>query len=264
MNFMYHVSLFWYYLKQYFKTRLEYRGDLLNEILSDFIFQATNLIFILVVFQHTTFLQGWSRDEILFIYGFFLVPYAVFTTFFNMWNFQEKYIIKGEMDRVLTRPAHNLFQVMLETMDPPSLMGVVTGLIIMGYAALDMGMEFAWYDPLVFLGLVLSAVLVYGGVYTGIAAIGFFSDSKTGISPMIWNIQNYGRYPVNIYNKFIRFILTWILPFAFVGIYPASYFLKRGEYAFYLLLTPGVGIVAFIIGLFIWNYGVKNYRGAGS
>lgn len=261
---MHYLSLFWYYMKQYFKSRMEYRTDLLNGVFSDLIFQATNLVFILVVFQHITFLEGWNKNEILFIYGFFLVPYAVFGTFFNLWNFQERYIIKGEMDRVLTRPAHNLFQVMLETMDPPSLLGAITGVVIMGYAVFDMGMELAWYDPLIFVGLVISAVLVYGGVYTGIAAIGFFSDSKTGITPMIWNIQNYGRYPVNIYNKVIQFILTWILPFAFVGVYPSSYFLKKEEFTIYLYLTPVIGIFFFSLGLVIWNIGVRNYRGAGS
>lgn len=261
---MFYLSLFGDYLKQYFKMRLAYRMDFVNGIISDFVFQATNLIFILVVFQHTSVLKGWTRDEIIFIYGFFLVPYAVFTTFFNLWEFQERYIIRGEMDRVLTRPAHNLFQVMLETMDPQSLVGAVTGIIIMGYAGANMGLEITWYDPLVFLLLVASGSLIYGGVYTGIAAIGFFSDSKTGISPMIWNIQNYGRYPVNIYNKAIRILLTWILPFAFVGVYPAAYFLKREEYYTYVMLTPVMGIAFFVIGIAIWNYGVRQYRGAGS
>jgi ABC-2 type transport system permease protein len=261
---MFYLSLFWDYLKQYFKMRFAYRMDFVNGIFSDFIFQLTNLIFILVVFQHTSLLKGWSRDEIIFIYGFFLVPYAVFSTFFNLWEFQEKYIIKGEMDRVLTRPAHNLFQVMLETMDPQSLVGAVTGLIIMVYSGVRLGLDISWYDPIVFVLLVLSGALVYGGVYTGIAAIGFFTDSKTGISPMIYNIQSYGRYPVNIYNKAIRLLLTWVLPFAFVGVYPAAYFLKRQELYSYSLLTPVIGVVFFVLGIMLWNYGVKNYKGAGS
>lgn len=261
---MFYMELFFDYFKQYVKTKLAYRLDFLNEILSDLIFQTVNLVFILVVFQHTSLIKGWSREEIIFIYGFFLIPYAVFTTFFNLWEFQERYIIKGEMDRVLTRPAHNLFQVMLETMEPESMAGAVTGLIIMGYASVEMGLSWAWYDPIVFVILVLSGVLLYGGVYTAISAIGFFTDSKTGISPMIWNIQNYGRYPVDIYNKVIRFFLTWILPFAFVGVYPSAYFLKKTELYMYVWLTPLMGIVFFILGLSIWNLGVKNYRGAGS
>jgi ABC-2 type transport system permease protein len=261
---MFYLELFFDYLKQYFKTKLVYRMDFVNEILSDFIFQITNLVFILVVFQHTRFLQGWSREEIIFIYGFFLVPYAVFSTFFNLWQFQEKYIIKGEMDRILTRPAHNLFQVMLENMEPESLAGAFTGLIIMGYSAWEMKLTITWYDPIVFILLVFFGALIYGGVYTAIAAVGFFTDSQTGISPMIWNIQNYGRYPVNIYNKIIRFLLTWILPFAFVGVYPSAYFLHRKDLYTYVWLTPVMGILFFSIGVYVWNIGVKNYRGAGS
>ncbi|RKD21014.1 ABC transporter permease [Ammoniphilus oxalaticus] len=261
---MFYLGLFWDYLKQYLKTKLTYRMDFLNEIVSNFIFQIVNLVFILVVFQHTTLIKGWSRDEIIFIYGFFLIPYAFYSTFFNLWDFQERYIIKGEMDRVLTRPAHNLFQVMLESMEPESLAGAVTGLIIMSYAAIQLKLQVAWYDPLMFVLLIGSGVLIYGGVYTGIAAIGFFSDSKTGISPMIFNIQNYGRYPVDIYNKAIRLLLTWVLPFAFVGVYPSAFFLKRQELYNYVWLTPLMGAIFFAIGLFVWNVGVRHYKGAGS
>ncbi|MBP1930257.1 ABC transporter permease [Ammoniphilus resinae] len=261
---MFYGELFFDYLKQYLKTKLAYRLDLLNELISDFISQIVNLVFILVVFQHTNFIKGWSQQEIIFIYGFFLIPFAVFSTFFNFWEFQEKYIIKGEMDRILTRPAHHLFQVVLETMDPESLAGVFTGLIIMGYAGYQLDLEIAWYDPFVFVLLVLSGVFLYGGVYIAIASLGFFIDAKTGISPMIYNIQSYGRYPVDIYNKVIRFVLTWILPFAFVGVYPSAYFLGREDLFVYVWITPVMGIVFFVIGVWLWNLGVKNYRGAGS
>ena len=66
---------------------------------------------------------------------------------------------------------------------------------------------------------------------------------------MMYNIGNYGRYPVDIYSKVIRFILTWVLPFAFVGVYPASYFLGKEEWYFYTFATPIVGIVFFIVSV---------------
>ncbi len=258
------IGLFADYLSQYFKTRLAYRTDFLGELVSNFIFEVINLVFIIVVFQHVPYLNEWTRDEIIFIYGFFLIPYAVFTMFFGFWDFNEKYIIRGEMDRVLTRPIHNLAQICLESIAPDRVFGVITGLIIMGYAAIRLDLSFAWYDPILFVLLVISSVLIYAGVYTSIAAVSFFSDSRTGIAPMIWNIQNYGRYPVDVYNKLIRFILTWILPFAFVGVYPAAYFLRKEVWYSYTMLTPVMGIIFFSIGLFVWNWGVSKYRGAGS
>ncbi|WP_202079705.1 ABC transporter permease [Caldalkalibacillus salinus] len=258
------IDVFWNYIKQYFKSRLIYRMDFVNEIFSDLCMQAVSLIFILVVFQHTPAMAGWTKEEVIFIYGYFLVPFSIFQTFFNLWDFNERYIIKGEMDRVLTRPLHNLAQIVLERTQPESLFGIMTGMFIMGYAAVQLDLSFAWYDPLIFIVLVLGSVGIYAGVYVAIASIGFYSDSRTGIAPMIFNIQNYGRYPLDVYNKAIRFILTWILPFAYVGMYPSAYFLERKMWYVYTFATPFVGGFVFILGIAIWNFGVKQYRGAGS
>lgn len=261
---MFYLSLFFQYASQYLKTRLTYRVDTAIEILSDLLNQAVNLIFILIVFRHTAALGGWDRDEIIFIYGFFLVPYALFSSFFNIWDFNERYIVKGEMDRVLTRPVHSLFQIIMERMELESLFGVITGLVIMGYAAVNQGLTFAWYDVLIFIVMVIGGAFIYAGIFISIATIGFWSDSRTDIMPMMYNISNYGRYPVNIYNKVIQFVLTWILPFAFVGVYPASYFLNREEWVGYAYFTPVMGILFFGIAIFLWNTGVKKYRGAGN
>lgn len=133
---MFYVSMFFQYVSQYMKTRLQYRADFFMEILSDLLNQVVNLVFILVVFGHTQFLSGWSREEIIFIYGFFLIPFALFSAFFNIWDFNDRYIVKGEMDRILTRPIHSLFQVILERIELESLFGVVTGLIIIFYSGL--------------------------------------------------------------------------------------------------------------------------------
>jgi ABC-2 type transport system permease protein len=261
---MFYVSIFFQYVAQYMKTRLEYRTDMMVEIVSDLLFQALNLIFILVVFGHTDILAGWTRAEIIFIYGFFLVPYALFTSFFNIWDFNERYIVKGEFDRILTKPIHSLFQIILERVELEGLFGALSGGIIMSYAMRDLNLSFQWYDPFLFFLFVIGGMLVYAGIFILIACISFWADAQTSIMPMMYNISNYGRYPVDIYNKVIRFILTWIIPFAFVGVYPAAYFLGKAEWYTYAFLTPVIGIAFFGISIMVWNAGVKRYRGAGN
>ncbi|WP_141994485.1 ABC-2 family transporter protein [Bacillus sp. B4EP4a] len=261
---MFYVSMFFQYVSQYMKTRLQYRADFFMEILSDLLNQVVNLVFILVVFGHTQFLSGWSREEIIFIYGFFLIPFALFSAFFNIWDFNDRYIVKGEMDRILTRPIHSLFQVVLERIELEALFGVVTGLIIIFYSGISLDLQLAWYDPILFIIFAIGGALAYAAIFVAIASIGFWSDAKTSIMPMMYNIGNYGRYPVDIYNKVIRFVLTWVLPFAFVGVYPASYFLRKEEWYAYAFATPVIGVAFFVISVFIWNQGVKRYRGAGN
>jgi ABC-2 type transport system permease protein len=261
---MFYASLFAEYFSNYIKRRLTYRSDFWIEIVSDLLFQGMNLLFILIVFLHTPLLGGWSQEQVVFIYGYFMVPYGVFGCFFNLWDFSERYIGKGEMDRVLTRPAHNLMQLMLENVDPASLFGSLVGLFIMGYTGAQLDMSWSWTDPFVFVLFTIGAIMIYGGVYIGITSLSFFSDAPTGVLPLMWNIQNYGRYPVNIYNKLIKFMLTFLLPFAFVGFYPAAYFLDRDNWGGMAFLTPVMGAVFLTLGLLLWNYGVRKYRGAGS
>jgi len=261
---MFYLNIFLQYSGQYLKTKLQYRANFFLSFLSDLMAQAVNLIFILLVFNHTSLIEGWNRDEIVFIYGFFLVPFALFGSFFNIWDFNDRYIVKGEFDRILTRPIHSLFQVILEKMELESLLGAVTGLIIMIYAGVKLGLTVTWYDPFLFLLMAIGGMFVYAGIFIALASIGFWSDARTSIMPLMYNIGNYGRYPINIYHPIIRFVLTWILPFAFVGVYPAAYFLRRSEWYVYSFLTPVMGLVVFVISVLIWNQGVKKYKGAGN
>ncbi|MBR2569766.1 MAG: ABC-2 family transporter protein [Paenibacillus sp.] len=261
---MYYAGLVSEYLKNYAKTRLTYRADFWVEVISDLLFQFTNLIFIFVVFMHTPTLAGWTRDEMVFVYGYFMIPYGIFSCFFNLWSFSERYIVKGEMDRVLTRPAHSLFQVLLENVDPPSLIGSMVGALLMIVTGMNLGLSFSPLDMAVLLLLIIGSVLIYFGIYTALTSISFYSDAPTGILPLVWNIQSYGRYPMTIYNRFIQVLLTWILPFAFVGIVPAAYFVEGKGMQQMALLTPVVGLITFLIGITLWNIGVKRYRGAGS
>ncbi|REK61566.1 MAG: ABC transporter permease [Cohnella sp.] len=264
MKIGYTLSLFREYLANYIKTKMTYRADFWVEVVSDLMFSAMNLVFIFVVFQHTPSLGDWSQAEVVFVYGYFMIPYGIFGAFVNLWNFSERYIVKGEMDRVLTRPAGSLSQVLLENVDPPSLIGSLVGLGIMGAAWARLGLPLDWYDPLVLIVMVAGSVLIYMGIYITLAAISFYSDAPTGIVPLMFNIQNYGRYPIQIYNKGIRFLLTWVLPFAFVGVYPAAFFLERHHHLLMAWLTPVMGAIFAAIGLAVWNHGVKRYRGAGS
>lgn len=46
------------------------------------------------------------------------------------------------MDRILTRPIHSLFQIILERMELESLIGAITGIIVMSYAAMELQLSF--------------------------------------------------------------------------------------------------------------------------
>ncbi len=260
-----HAVIFFHYTAQYMKTKMAYRADFFIYVLSDLLLQSVNLIFLLVVFSKVPDIKGWDRNQVLFIYGFFLVPFGFYSGFFNhLFDVPEKYVLQGEMDRVLVRPLNAWYQVVVETMNPELLVGTLAGIVIMAYSGSAMGLQLAWWDIPLALVLVLGATMIYAGVYTFLASLGFWTEGNIGLMPMVYNLSNYGRYPMTIYRGPVRFILTWILPFAFVGFYPSTVLLHRYEYIGHALLTPLVGVICFTVAYRVWTAGIRRYRGTGS
>lgn len=264
---VYYLSLLGAYAAQYIKSRLAYRVDFAAAVLMEMLQQLLLLVTVFVVFRHVPALKGWTRDELLFIYGYFLIPWGLFSAMAGkLWYFGEHFVVKGELDRLLTRPAPNLFQLLLEGLELESLIGVVNGTALLVTAGRWAGVEWRWWDgPLLLAGLA-GSVLVYLGIYVGANAVALFTDSKTQLPAMVFNINHhYGRYPVNFYNRPLRFIMTCVLPFAFVGVYPSAYFLRReAGWLLWALLTPLAGALSFAAACGLWRAGLRRYCGAGS
>ena len=74
------------FIRQYIKQIMEYKVDFVVGVLGVFLTQGLNLLFLNVIFQHIPSLEGWTFQEIAFIYGFSLIPKGLDHLFFdNLW-----------------------------------------------------------------------------------------------------------------------------------------------------------------------------------
>lgn len=258
------LSLSWTYLLMLFKARMAYRTDFFVQVGSDLLLQAVDIIFLLVLFTRVRALGGWTFEEALFIYGFFLIPFALFNaTFAALSEVGARYIYRGELDRVLVRPLGSLLQIQLELLRPQALNGVLLGVAVILVASARL--EFVWTWPHVLIAVlsVMGAWLVYGGVYIAIASVNFWTQDRVGLFPIAYNLITFGRYPMTIYPALVRFLLTFVLPYGFLAFYPAAG-IMRDEFSTLALLTPLVGLITFAVGLILWRFGLARYEGAGS
>lgn len=81
---------------------------------------------------------------------------------------------------------------------------------------------------------------------------------------MFYMMNDFVKYPVDIYNNFIRNLITYIIPFAFTSYFPAMYFMTGENPLLNIGLTVFVSVIVMAIGIVIWNIGIKNYESAGS
>ena len=158
-----HALLFYDYFTQYAKVRMSYRGDFLISLATSFAATIFSLGFVVVLFQKTTQLAGWSRDEVIFLWGFTQIPYGLFNVIsLNLYDFGNNYIIEGKFDRVLLRPVSSLFQVLFETFRIESLQEVATGIFCMWWATRRLGVVWtpSKFGLLIFFGACAAIIYV--------------------------------------------------------------------------------------------------------
>jgi len=260
-----HVRLFLLYFAQYAKVRLAYKADFIIAFFSSMTATVLGFGFVLVLFSKIPRLQDWTFDEVMFLYGFSLIPLGFFNVIsWNLYDFGELYIIEGRFDRVLLRPVDTLFQVAFEKFRLESLQEVVTGALVISIAA--QRLHLAW-RPMDFFWLavtVLCGALIYFSVFLILTSVAFWFEDRVGIVPPVFNMLNFGRYPLTIYNVFIQFLLSWIIPFGFASFYPTTHFLGRKAFTPYFYLVPVVAATFFLLATLVWRRGVRNYSSTGS
>jgi ABC-2 type transport system permease protein len=260
-----HVRLLWLYFKQYAKARLEYRADFFSAVIASFLGTAASFGFLLIVFSRVSALRGWKFEEMVFLYGFSLIPVGIFNVFsWNLWMFADRYLIEGRFDRVLLRPVSSIFQVLFESFRLESLESIVTGIVAVVWSSKRLGIRFDVGDVVLFAVWAISGGVIYLAIFIGLTATSFWIEDRIGISPPVFNLMQFGRYPLTIYDAWVRFALSFVIPFAFASFYPTARFLDRPEFLAYFWAVPLVAAISLSIALSLWKTGVARYHSTGS
>ncbi|HEY2933946.1 MAG TPA: ABC-2 family transporter protein [Acidobacteriota bacterium] len=262
---MRYLGILAHYFFQYLKTRLANRGDFFIAVITSFSATAASFGFLYILFFRVSSLSGWKFEELIFIYGFSLTCLGLFNVVsLNLYEFGERYVIEGRFDQVLLRPLPSLFQVLFEAFRIESFQEVVTGLAAIFYAAWKLHLRAGTLDVLLFVFMVLCGALIYTSIFVILTSFSFWFEDRIGIIPPVYNMIPFGRYPTTIYNLFIQFVLSWIIPFAFASFYPTTLFLGHSEYRFFFTLVPLIAAVFGSLALFLWKRGSLNYQSTGT
>lgn len=260
-----HAVLLYEYFLQYAKVRVAYRGDFLITLVTSFAATVFSLGFVVVLFSRIPQLAGWSFEEILFLYGFSLIPFGLFNVLsLNLYDFGNNYIIEGKFDRVLLRPVGSLFQVLFEAFRIEALQEVITGLFAIWYAAHRLHLSWTLLDCVLLAFWAFCGGVIYVSFFLLLTTTSFWFEDRIGIHPPFWNMVAFGRYPLSIYSGFVQFVLSWIIPFGFASFYPSVRLLGRTAFRQYAPLIPLVAAVCLTISIAVWNFGTRHYSSTGS
>ncbi len=176
---------------------------------------------------------------------------------------------EGQFDRFLVRPLDTLFQVLTV---PQQLLpdGLVLALITLAIAIPFVGLQVTAL-LLLFIALVVAGgALIDLGISLAVATLSFWFVRVDTLRWAVMSLeQDFTRYPISIYARGVRIVLAFVLPFAFMNYFPATFLLQKQESGLGLnpevgLLTPAIGLAWSAISYAFWRGGLRHYQGTGS
>jgi len=250
--------------KKYIQSRLEYRADFFISTIGLLMMNGVGLVSLWLLFQSTSTIAGWTLDEIIFLYGFFLFASTPAQIIFDhVWNLRD-YILEGTFIKYYFRPVNMLFYFIAERFDVKGFGQLLVAIIALVYGSIQVDIEWTLGKIGMFLMLWFGAALINIGLLVGSACSAFWMVWSFPVMNFIFRAKDFGRYPITIFTGAFRTIFTWILPIGFVAYYPSLYFLDKGDIPRLTYFTPVMGVIVFGLSCILWSRGVQRYNGTGS
>ena len=250
-------------------TMLEYRANFIMWGGFTLMYHATALIALWVTLRNFPSINGWNFRETAFMYGLWFLGHGLHNTFFFTTGNVPEYVREGKFDRFFVRPQDILFQVMTvpaQIWPDELLLSFVYFAVVVPYSGVHVDALFLLYVPLVAIG----GAFIDFSINLTIATASFWFIRIDSLRWVMMSLeQEFSRYPISIYQRGVRVALAFVVPFAFMNYFPATYLLHKSEDGLHLnpaigLLTPVVGLVWFAAAYAFWRRGMNRYGGTGS
>jgi ABC-2 type transport system permease protein len=264
-----YLSLYWMLVWARARGQMRYKVSFILLVIGSSLNLLVDLAEILVLFRFLRTLVGWTLPEVALLYGFAGFSFAVAEALAMGFDSFHRNVVQGTFDRVLVRPLGAFFQVFSSDLGVRRVGRVLQGLAILAIAAA--ALEIQWTSDKLF---VFAMTLICGTlIFFAFFVIGAASSFWTVQANEAINIFTHGgafvtSYPADVFAGWLRRLMTFVVPLAFINYYPTLYLLDRADPLglpdWARLLSPVAAVVMLLAARLIWSLGVRHYSSTGS
>jgi ABC-2 type transport system permease protein len=219
---------------------------------------------IAIFFLHTDRIGDWSFHEVLLVVGLFQLFIGLVDALItpNVEDFTE-HLRLGTMDFILTKPLNSQFHASLRRINVWRLPDALLGLGLIGYASAQLHAPFSPDRVALFVVLIVCAAIILYALVMLLITSAFWLVQLENVMELLFTFYEAGRFPVTVFPAWVRALLTFVVPIAFVTTVPASVLLGRlsGEF---VLFAVGVAAILFTACVLFWRFAVRHYSSASS
>ncbi|MBV8087410.1 MAG: ABC-2 family transporter protein [Chloroflexi bacterium] len=230
---------------------------------------SLDFVTIAIIFTRLPRLGGFSLYEVALLYGISGVSFAITDLALGAVDLLPDYIRLGTLDTLLLRPLGILYQIATSelALRRAGKLGQSVAVLLLALV----GLHIAWTPAK--LGMLLLTLvtgpLLFGSIWVACTAHVFWTiDTGEVANAFYYGGNLFAQYPVDLFGRWLRDLMTFVLPLAFVSYEPALYILDKadpfGLPGFVPLLTPAVALAAVAVAAVVWHAGLRRYQGTGS
>jgi ABC-2 type transport system permease protein len=251
------------------RAQMSYRTSFWIDLVGGMVMTAMDLTTVLVIFNVTTRLGGFTFRDAFFMSALASLAFAIADQTVGNIDALRVHVRSGQLDSLLVRPLALLPQLVSTDVQLRRIGRIVQGIAVLGVAAALV--HLAWSVRTVALIVItpLAGAAFFVAVFVTTATIAFWwIDSSEFGNGFTYGGRDFTTYPMTVYGQFFRRVGAIGLGFAFVAYYPALTMLRRpdpiGLPAWTGWLSPAVGVSACACAALVWRVGVRHYRSTGS
>ena len=249
-------------------SEMAFRANFLVKLLVEILWLGIMLIFYWKLFENTTNIAGWNRDEYFFFVGCFIALVGVIETFFfsNCTEFAEL-VRSGDLDLYLLKPIDEQFLITCRWIDWSTLPNIFLGIGIMVAALSVMDWTF---DPLrlgLFLLLYVCGCALAYSFLLMLACTAVWFVRNQSLMEMWFTFLSLARYPRTIFQgewaRLFGLAVTFLIPIALAVSVPAETMVKTID-PWFVSWTVFASITMFLVSRGLFRRALRSYRSASS
>lgn len=261
---MTYLHLLWLHLRLGILNELQYRTNLVIQLIQSAVGLITALLGLGIVFSKTDSLGGWRPAELLAIVGVYTLVSGLTQLVVrpSLQRFMED-VRLGTLDFTLTKPVDAQALVSMRQIEVWKLIDVVIGLVVLGVAINQLGASIGPAEALVFAIALLAGVVIIYSFLIILATCAFWWVRLDNILNIFQSMYEAGRWPIGIYPPWLRYVLTFLVPVGFAITVPTEGLVGRLTSPT-LLGAIALAITLPLIARVFWKIGVRHYSGASA
>jgi ABC-2 type transport system permease protein len=251
------------------RAQLQYRLSFALTVGGNLLLTSLDFAAILVLFGQVNALGDWTVEEVALLYGISAVSFSLTDIAVGQLDQLPRMIREGEFDQILVRPLGSLLQVVSADLALRHLGRLLQGLVVLAVALTQVDVAWTADRAAMLVGAIVAGGAIFAGIWVAFSSISFWLiDSQEVCNAFTYGGSFTAQYPVSIYGRWLRRLVVFLIPVAFVSYFPALYILDKpdelGLPSGLQFASPAVALAVGAAAWVVWRTAVRRYRSVGS